>query len=185
MFNSLARSILSQQLAVKAASVIQGRFMALCQVRPALLTCHVGSPRFMVCAQQDRIGMSVQCEDFVTPEAVLQLDQEQLRGVGLSYAKVITVQELLDKTNCSYLLKHVPAACWKMHTSSNHATALMCSAEPQYHETTAKVAAIMHALYTMHQLHACSCSPRCWGSMAIGALWSKSALCWQKCIRLH
>jgi len=36
MFNSLARSILSQQLAVKAASVIQGRFMALCQVRPAV-----------------------------------------------------------------------------------------------------------------------------------------------------
>ena len=32
MFNSLARSILSQQLAVKAASVIQGRFMTLCQV---------------------------------------------------------------------------------------------------------------------------------------------------------
>ena len=36
MFNSLARSILSQQLAVKAASMIQGRFMALCQVRPAV-----------------------------------------------------------------------------------------------------------------------------------------------------
>ena len=32
LFNSLARSILSQQLAVKAASVIQGRFMALCKV---------------------------------------------------------------------------------------------------------------------------------------------------------
>ena len=32
MFNSLARSILGQQLAVKAASVIIGRFMALCQV---------------------------------------------------------------------------------------------------------------------------------------------------------
>ena len=37
MFNSLAHSILSQQLAVKAASVIQGRFMALCQVRIMLL----------------------------------------------------------------------------------------------------------------------------------------------------
>lgn len=36
MFNSLARSILSQQLAVKAASVIQGRFMALCQVQPVV-----------------------------------------------------------------------------------------------------------------------------------------------------
>lgn len=37
MFNSLTRSILSQQLAVKAASVIHGRFMALCQVNVALL----------------------------------------------------------------------------------------------------------------------------------------------------
>lgn len=65
MFNSLARSILSQQLAVKAASVIQGRFMALCQ-----------------------------CEDFATPEAVLALDKEQLRGVGLSYAKAGYVLDL-------------------------------------------------------------------------------------------
>ena len=31
MFNSLARSILGQQLAVKAAKVISGRFMTLCQ----------------------------------------------------------------------------------------------------------------------------------------------------------
>ncbi|DBA74688.1 TPA: hypothetical protein ACH3X2_009353 [Trebouxia sp. C0005] len=65
MFNSLARSILSQQLAVKAASVIQGRFMALCQ-----------------------------CEEFATPEAVLALDKEQLRGVGLSYAKAGYVLDL-------------------------------------------------------------------------------------------
>ena len=33
MFNSLARSILGQQLAVKAAKVISGRFMTLCQAR--------------------------------------------------------------------------------------------------------------------------------------------------------
>ncbi|KAL0037518.1 hypothetical protein WJX77_000813 [Trebouxia sp. C0004] len=65
MFNSLARSILSQQLAVKAASVIQGRFMALCQ-----------------------------CEESATPEAVLALDKEQLRGVGLSYAKAGYVLDL-------------------------------------------------------------------------------------------
>lgn len=65
MFNSLARSILGQQLAVKAASVIIGRFMALCQ-----------------------------CTDYVTPEAVLKLDQEQLRGVGLSYAKANYVLDL-------------------------------------------------------------------------------------------
>lgn len=32
MFNSLALSILGQQLAVKAAKVITGRFMTLCQV---------------------------------------------------------------------------------------------------------------------------------------------------------
>lgn len=36
----------------------------------------------------------MQCEDYVTPEAVLALNSEQLRGVGLSYAKVIA--ELLQ-----------------------------------------------------------------------------------------
>ena len=30
----------------------------------------------------------MQCEDVVTPEAVLPLDEDQMRGVGLSYAKV-------------------------------------------------------------------------------------------------
>ena len=30
----------------------------------------------------------LQCENIATPEAVLALDKEQLRGVGLSYAKV-------------------------------------------------------------------------------------------------
>ncbi|KAL3130965.1 hypothetical protein ABBQ38_000288 [Trebouxia sp. C0009 RCD-2024] len=65
MFNSLARSILSQQLAVKAASVIQGRFMALCQ-----------------------------CEHVVTPEAVLSLHEDQMRGVGLSYAKARYILDL-------------------------------------------------------------------------------------------
>ena len=39
--------------------------------------------------------MLVQCEEFATPEAVLALDKEQLRGVGLSYAKVCAKEELL------------------------------------------------------------------------------------------
>jgi hypothetical protein len=37
-----------------------------------------------------------QCGEFATPEAVLALDKEQLRGVGLSYAKVCAKEELLD-----------------------------------------------------------------------------------------
>ena len=41
MFNSLARSILGQQLAVKAASVIIGRFMNLCQVS---VQVHITNP---------------------------------------------------------------------------------------------------------------------------------------------
>ncbi len=39
--------------------------------------------------------MLTQCEEFATPEAVLVLDKEQLRGVGLSYAKVCAKAELL------------------------------------------------------------------------------------------
>ena len=42
MFNSLAHCILSQQLAVKAARIIQGRFMALCKVSIALHTPTTG-----------------------------------------------------------------------------------------------------------------------------------------------
>ncbi len=41
-------------------------------------------------------GVLAQCEEFATPEAVLALDKEQLRGVGLSYAKVHAKEELLD-----------------------------------------------------------------------------------------
>ena len=40
--------------------------------------------------------MLIQCEEFATPEAVLALDKEQLRGVGLSYAKVCAKEELLE-----------------------------------------------------------------------------------------
>ena len=112
MFNSLVRSILSQQLAVKAASVIQGRFMALCQVTLAtefffvllLLLFHLVSAfGAEPCPDLSRLkkpdnsvieasGLTnaslVQCEHVVTPEAVLPLSEDQMRGVGLSYAKV-------------------------------------------------------------------------------------------------
>ncbi len=97
MFNSLACSILSQQLAVKAASVIQGRFMALCQVRPAVFALWMMSCNCLaVGCHQEQSGVLIQCEEFATPEAVLALDKEQLRGVGLSYAKVCAKEELLD-----------------------------------------------------------------------------------------
>ena len=46
--------------------------------------------------------MLVQCEEFATPEAVLALDKEQLRGVGLSYAKVCAKEELLDHAQAQF-----------------------------------------------------------------------------------
>ncbi len=46
--------------------------------------------------------MLIQCEEFATPEAVLALDKEQLRGVGLSYAKVCAKEELLDHAQAQF-----------------------------------------------------------------------------------
>ena len=40
------------------------------------------------CWLSDTLLRLLQCEHVVTPEAVLALDEDQLRGVGLSYAKV-------------------------------------------------------------------------------------------------
>ena len=52
--------------------------------------------------------LMLQCTDYVTPEAVLKLDQEQLRGVGLSYAKVTTVLAAQMLVTCFYALDQVP-----------------------------------------------------------------------------
>jgi len=66
-FETIARSIAFQQLAGKAASTIWGRTRAL-----------------------------VDGADF-TPEAVLALDEEALRGAGLSRAKTAAIRDLADK----------------------------------------------------------------------------------------
>lgn len=63
-FGALARSIIFQQLSGKAAGTIHGRFVALFE------------------------------EQQPTPEALLSLSDEQLRGAGLSRNKMLAVQDL-------------------------------------------------------------------------------------------
>lgn len=77
-FQRLAEDIVSQQLSVKAASVILARFAVLLQT-----------------SKLKHVPAEVAS---VTPEAVLALPDEQLRGVGLSWAKVKYVKDLAQKT---------------------------------------------------------------------------------------
>src|SRR5437588_7273869 len=65
-FGALARSIVYQQLAGKAAAAIHGRFEALFDGRP-------------------------------TPEAVLAIPEESMRGAGLSAAKTASILDLASK----------------------------------------------------------------------------------------
>jgi len=67
-FASLLQAIVYQQLAGKAAATIFGRVKALC------------------------------AGDFPTPEEILQLDETQLRGAGLSRQKIAAVKDLAAKT---------------------------------------------------------------------------------------
>jgi len=67
-FTKLCDSIVSQQLAVKAADAIWGRFVALLP------------------------------DELVTPEAVLALPEQQMRDVGLSWAKVRYVRDLAEQS---------------------------------------------------------------------------------------
>lgn len=66
-FQALSRSILYQQLAGKAAATIHGRFVALFP------------------------------ENTPTPEHLLELGDDQLRGVGLSRQKLSYLRDLADK----------------------------------------------------------------------------------------
>src|SRR5437763_9212934 len=66
-FQALARSILYQQLAGKAAATIHGRFVALFP------------------------------NDEPTPQRLLALDEERLRGVGLSRQKLAYLRDLAAK----------------------------------------------------------------------------------------
>lgn len=70
-FFDLADAIISQQLSIKAAATILKRFVALF---PA---------------------------EKVTPEAVLAVDTEVMRGAGLSYAKIKYIKDLAEKTLAS------------------------------------------------------------------------------------
>jgi DNA-3-methyladenine glycosylase II len=65
-FGALARSILYQQLAGRAAETIHGRFLVLCDGRP-------------------------------TPEGVLAIPVEDLRGAGLSGAKAASIRDLAER----------------------------------------------------------------------------------------
>jgi DNA-3-methyladenine glycosylase II len=66
-FAMTVRSIVSQQLSVKAADTIHSRLLAALQAERA------------------------------TPEAILAIDQNLLRGCGLSWAKVASVRDLAAK----------------------------------------------------------------------------------------
>lgn len=63
---SLTESIISQQLSVKVADVIYARFVGLFK------------------------------DNNVTPEEVLQIDTEVMRGVGMSYAKINYIKALAE-----------------------------------------------------------------------------------------
>lgn len=67
-FLDLVESIISQQLSIKAADTIWGRFQAL-------------FPR-----------------GDITPEAVMQMDIEKIRGSGISYQKISYIKDLAKKT---------------------------------------------------------------------------------------
>lgn len=67
-YQELVESIISQQLSVKAASTIQGRFLDL-----------------------------FDGDDFPSPDLILQKDIEQLRAVGLSRQKASYIQDLALK----------------------------------------------------------------------------------------
>ena len=79
-FKALVRAIVSQQLSTKAAATIQARFEAL--FAPA---ARPGKPL------RDARGHPGR---FPTPEQVMAVDDEALRGVGLSRMKVSFVRDL-------------------------------------------------------------------------------------------
>lgn len=66
-FGALCRSIIGQQLSTKVADVIHGRFISLFTKEP------------------------------LTPEAVLAIPDEQLRGLGISWSKIAYIKDLAHK----------------------------------------------------------------------------------------
>lgn len=69
-FASLAASIIYQQLSGKAAATIEGRFLNL---------------------------FSKKVKGYPTPEMVLKMSDEKMRGAGLSYGKISYIKDLATK----------------------------------------------------------------------------------------
>jgi len=83
-FQKLCRDIMGQQLSLKAADTITGRFEALFPLADTTM------PRGLYRHNQE-------AKHFMTPEFLLTLTDEQIRGAGLSRAKMNSVRDLADK----------------------------------------------------------------------------------------
>lgn len=95
-FQKLCRDIIGQQLSIKAANSIIARFETLFPLADESLPSGLYRHN-----QQARHRM--------LPELVLNLSEEQLRGVGLSRAKVNSVRDLAGKIlNSELSLENIP-----------------------------------------------------------------------------
>lgn len=75
-----------------------------------------------------------QCEDVVTPEAVLPLDEDQMRGVGLSYAKVSVLHPyvLVFAASCQPTWSTRNCSCSQGMASRWEADMHMCYSQARY-----------------------------------------------------
>lgn len=85
-FEYLALTILYQQLSTKVADVISGRFKGLFQT-PSLSRGETSLPE----GKNKALGI------FPTPGEILEVPDEKLRAVGISWAKVGYIRDLADK----------------------------------------------------------------------------------------
>jgi len=83
-FQKLCRDIMGQQLSIKAADTITGRFEALFPAADSKM------PRGLYRHNQE-------AKHQMTPELLLTLSDEQIRGAGLSRAKMNSVRDLAEK----------------------------------------------------------------------------------------
>ncbi|HCS78173.1 TPA: DNA-3-methyladenine glycosylase 2 family protein [Patescibacteria group bacterium] len=90
-FKSLVEAIINQQLSGKAADTIIGRFNTLFSVLP------------------------------YTPESVLRLSDEIIRGVGISYSKVSYIKDLAEKVR-SQTLNFAQIHTWDDEAVIKHLT---------------------------------------------------------------
>lgn len=83
-FQKLCRDIVGQQLSIKAADTIIGRFEAL-------------FPEIQAELARGLYRHNREAKHHMTPEFLLTLSDEQLRGVGLSRAKMNSVRDLAQR----------------------------------------------------------------------------------------